>query len=140
MIGKELIGRESESIVLKIKLEEVRRFAEAIGIPFDDQVPATFVGTLIQANIPGFELLPGMIHGEQKITYHRPLLVGDSFTYRRRVKDVYERNGKQGKITFLVIETIGKDLTGELVFSSSSTLITSAKGETNEESAELSGL
>ncbi|HBW34940.1 MaoC family dehydratase N-terminal domain-containing protein [Desulfosporosinus sp. BICA1-9] len=140
MIWKELIGRESESVLLKTKLEEVHRFAEAIGIPFDDRVPATYVGTLIQANIPGFELLPGMIHGEQKITYHRPLLVGDSFMYKRRVQDVYERIGKQGKITFLVIETTGKDLAGDLVFSSSSTLIAPAKGETNEESAELSGI
>ena len=56
MIGKEFIGRESESVVLKIKLEEVRRLAEAIGIPFNGEVPLTYVGTLLQANISGFEL------------------------------------------------------------------------------------
>lgn len=130
MIGKELIGRESESIALKIRPEDVRRFAEAIGVRFDDHVPATFVGTLIQANIPGVELpIPGMIHGEQKITYHRPLYVGDSLTYKKCIKDVYERSGKQGTMTFVVIETSGYDLTGELVFSSSSVVIAPAKGE-----------
>ena len=129
MIGKELIGLESEPLALKIRPEEVRRFAEAIGVRFDDRVPATFVGTLIQANIPGVELpFPGMIHGEQKITYHRPLYVGDSLTYKKCIKDVYERSGKLGTKTFVVIETTGYDLAGELVFSSSSVLIAQAKG------------
>ena len=130
MIGKELIGRESEPVVLKIKLEEVRRFAEAIGVRFDDRVPATFVGTMLQANIPGVELpIPGMIHGEQKITYQRPLCVGDSLTCKRCIKDVYERSGKLGTMTFVVVETTGCDLAGELVFTSSSVVIAPTKGE-----------
>lgn len=125
MIGKELIGLESEPVQLKIRIEEMRRFAEAAGIQLDDRVPATFVGTLIQSNIGGFELpIPGTIHGEQKISYHRPLLIGDSLTYKRRVKDVYERSGKSGNLSFVVIETTGYDFSGELVFTSSSTLIT----------------
>ena len=135
MIGKEFIGRESDSVVLKIRLEEVRRFAEAIEIPFDGEVPVTYVGTLLQANIPGFELTnPGMIHGEQKITYHRLLSVGDSLTYKRRIKDVFERTSLLGKMMFVVIETTGNDLAGELVFSSSSTLITPVKGDAIEQS------
>ncbi|KGK90889.1 hypothetical protein DP73_06475 [Desulfosporosinus sp. HMP52] len=130
MINKELIGRESEAIALKIRLEDVRRFAEAIGVRFDDRVPATFVGTLVQANIPGVQLpTPGMIHGEQRITYYRPLNVGDSLTYKKSIKDVYEGRGKLGKNTFLVLETTGYDLTGELVFSSSSVLIQPSKEE-----------
>lgn len=130
MIGKELIGRESEPIALKIRLEDVRRFAEAIGVRFDDRVPATFVGTLVQANIPGVELpFPGMIHGEQKITYYRPLNVGDSLIYKKSIKDVYEHSGKFGKKTFVVLETTGYDLAGELVFSSSSVLIAPSKEE-----------
>lgn len=130
MISKELIGLESELLPLKITLEDVRRFAEAIGIKFDNRVPATFVGTLVQANIPGVELpTPGMIHGEQKITYYRPLFVGDSLTYKKSIKDVYEREGKLGKKTFVVLETTGYDLAGELVFASSSILIASSKEE-----------
>lgn len=135
MIGKEFIGRESESVVMKIRLEEVRRFAEGVGIPFNGKVPATYVGTLLQANIPGFDLSnPGIIHGEQKITYRRPLSVGDSLTYKRRIKDVYERTSKLGKIMLVVVETTGSDLAGELVFTCSSTLITPIQGETNEKS------
>lgn len=130
MIGKELIGLESEPVLLHLQPEAGRRFAEAIGIPFDDQVPPTFVGTLMQASIPGIELpAPGMIHGEQKITYHRQLKIGETLKYKRFIKDVYDRVGKLGKMTFLVIETTGYDMTGELVFSSCSTLIAPAKGE-----------
>lgn len=130
MIGKELIGLESEPVVIKIRPEVVQRFAEATGIPFDERVPPTFVGTLMHAKIAGLELpIIGMIHGEQKFTYHRQLYVGDSLTYKRRIKDVYERVGKLGKMTFMVLETTGYDLMGELVFSSSSTLIAPARGE-----------
>lgn len=130
MIGKELIGKESESVVIKIRPEEVRRFTEATGIPFSDRVPPTYVVTLPQASIPGFESpLPGMIHGEQKMTYHRPLYVGDCLTSKRCIKDVYERTGKLGSVTIMVIETSGYDLAGDLVFTSSSTLIAPTKGE-----------
>ncbi len=124
MIWKELIGKESESVVIKLKPEAVRRFTEATGIPYSDQVPPTYVVTLAQPGIPGVELpLPGMIHGEQKMTYLRPLYVGESLTSKRRIMDVYERTGTLGRVTFIVIETSGFDLTGKLVFTSSSTLI-----------------
>jgi|SRR5680860_92524 len=130
MIGKELIGLESEPVLLKIRAEVVQRFAEAAGIEFNDRVPPTFVGTLMQGNIAGIELpMIGMIHGEQKFTYYRQLHIGDSLTYKRRIKDVYERVGKLGKMTFMVIESTGYDLMGELVFTSSSTLIAPTKGE-----------
>jgi len=130
MIGKELIGLESESIQLQILPEFGRRFAEAIGIPFGDQLPPTLVCTLKHAGFPGIQLpLPGMIHGEQKITYHRQLKIGETLTYKRCIKDVYDRVGKLGKMTFIVLETTGYDKVGELVFSSSSTMIAPAKGE-----------
>jgi len=130
MIGKELIGLESEPALVQIQPEVGRRFAEAIGIPFDDQVPPTFVSTLKNSTFAGIKLpIPGMIHGEQKITYHRQLMIGETLTYKRCIKDVYDRVGKIGKMTFVVLETIGYDKAGELVFSSSSTMIAPAKGE-----------
>lgn len=130
MFGKELVGLESEPVLLKIRPDAVQRFAEASGITFDNRVPPTFVGTLMQADIAGLQLpIKGMIHGEQKFIYYRQLYVGDSLTYKRRIKHVYEREGQLGKMTFMVIETLGYDLLGELIYSSSSTLIATAKGE-----------
>jgi len=135
LIGKELIGRESQSVLLKIKQEDVRRFAEAAGITYDNRVPTTYVGTFIKANIEGFELrIPNVILGEQKISYCRPLVVGESIIYKRRIKDVYERIGKQGKKIFVVIETTGYDFSGEVIFSSTATLIAPEKGVDDEKS------
>ncbi|TGE38548.1 hypothetical protein E4K67_11535 [Desulfosporosinus fructosivorans] len=128
MIGKESIGLESEVRVLKIEPEAVRRFAEATGAQYNDRVPPTFVVTLRQANIPGFELpIPGMIHGEQKITFHREIQIGERLSCKRCIKDVYARSGKLGNMTFVVIETTGYDSAAELVFSSNSTLIAPIK-------------
>lgn len=136
MIGKELIGRESEAVLLKIRYEDVRRFAEAAGIPYDYRVPMTYVGTLIKANIEGFELgIPDLILGEQRISYRRPLVVGDSITYKRRIKNIYERISEQEEITSIVIETIGYDFSGELVFSSTSTLFAPERRVDDEKSA-----
>lgn len=136
MIWKELIGRESESALLKIRQTDVRKFAEAAGIPYDDQVPTTYVGTLIKASIQGFELnIPNVILEEQKISYNRPLLMGDSITYKRRIKDVYERISMQGKRTFVLIETTGYDFSGALIFTSTSTLIAPEKRIDDEKSA-----
>jgi len=130
MLGKELIGLESESIQLQIQPELGRRLTEAVGIPFNDQLPPTLVCTLKHASFPGIKLpIPGTIHGEQKITYHRQLRIGETITYKRRIKDVYERVGKLGKMTFVVLETTGYDKVGGLVFTCSSTLIAPAKGE-----------
>lgn len=141
MFSKELIGRESEAIPLKIRKEEVRRFAESIGVRFDNRVPATFVGTLVQAGIPGVQLpVPGMIHGEQKITYYRPLSVGDSLTYKKKIKDIYERSGKSGTKTFMELETAGYDLAGELVFSSTSVLIAPERRREDETFTGISSL
>lgn len=136
IIGKELIGWESEALLVKIRQEDVRRFAEAAEIPWNDQVPTTYLETLIKANCKGLELgIPNLLLREQKISYRRPLLVGDSITYKRRIKDVYERIGKHGKTTFLLIETIGNNFSGELVFSSTSTLIAQEKRVDDEKSA-----
>lgn len=130
MIGIESIGLESEIRILRVEPEAVRRFAEATGVPFDNRVPPTFVVTLKQANIPGVELpIPGMIHGQQKITYQRQIQIGERLSCKRSIKDVYVRSGKLGKMTFVVLETTGHDSAGELVFSNSSTLIAPAKEE-----------
>ncbi|MCL6477559.1 MAG: MaoC family dehydratase N-terminal domain-containing protein [Peptococcaceae bacterium] len=134
MIGKHLIGRESKPVKVKIEDYAVRRFAEAVGVPFSNQVPPTFVGTFIEGNIDGVDLLQyETIHGEQKITYYQPVSIGDYITYTRRITDVYERTGRLGRMIFIVIETKGCNPAGEPVFSCSSTLIIlggRAEGET----------
>lgn len=124
MITEELIGRESPPVAVKVTEEGVRRFAEAIGMPFDGTVPPTFIITLLEARIPGLDLpLEGAIHGEQKFIYHRPLQIGETYRYTRSVQNVYRRRGKLGEMIFVPVETRGTDLAGEPVFTAVSTVI-----------------
>lgn len=129
MISKDAIGRESETITTRIEAENVRRFAEAIGIPYAGDVPPSFIITFRGGAVPGLELPEkGLIHGGQKFTYYRPLKIGDVLNYKRRVKDIFERAGKLGKMTFVVQEMEGRSATGDLVFMATSTLIAREEG------------
>jgi hypothetical protein len=140
MIGKDLIGRESKPVRVRIEANTVRRFAEAAGIPFNNQVPPTFVSTFMESNIDGIDLMQhGAIHGEQKFTYYQPVSVGDYITYTCRIKDVFERSGKPGKMTFAVIETTGRDPMGEEVFTINTTVIFIERGAEDETPLGLSG-
>ncbi|WP_291300512.1 MaoC family dehydratase N-terminal domain-containing protein [Desulfosporosinus sp. BICA1-9] len=124
IIGKDLIGRESKPVRVKIEADVVRRFAETVGIPFENRVPPTFFGTFMKGSIEGVDLFqPGTIHGEQKFVYFQSVSIGDNIVYTRRIKDVFERSGKVGKMTFVIVETTGCNHAGEQVFSMSSTVI-----------------
>ena len=124
MISKEVIGRESEALTIHVEEAAVRIFAEAIGLPYDGEVPPTFVYTFRGGSVPGLNLPEkGLIHAGQKFIYYRPVKVGDVITYKRRVTDVFERLGKLGKMTFMVLEMEGRNSTGELIFTTTSTLI-----------------
>lgn len=130
MVDEKLIGLESRPVSVKVTAEGVRRFTEAIGVSFDGTVPPTFIVTLLDTKIPGLEgPLDGVIHGEQKFIYHQPLQIGDTITYTRSVKDIFHRQGKLGKMTFISVETKGYNLAQEQVFSSISTVIIPRKGE-----------
>lgn len=121
---KDLMGRKSSPVKVRIEEDAVRKFAEAIGIPFDNKVPPTFVGTFALGNIEGFKAdQDGTVHGEQKFTYYQPVSIGDELTCTRHINDVYQRVGKLGKMTFVIAETQGLNDIGELVFKASSTLI-----------------
>lgn len=124
MISTEAIGRESDPVTTRVEAESVRLFTQAIGIPYDGQVPPTFTITFRGGTIPGL-ILPekGLIHAGQKFTSYQPIRVGDVLTYRRRLIDIFQRQGKLGKMTFVVQEMEGRNSAGDLVFTSTSTLI-----------------
>ena len=64
-----------------------------------------------------------VLHGEQEFVYHRPMLVGDVLTSRGVIKDLYEKEGKAGTMTFVVTETDWLDQTGQPVLTSIMTLL-----------------
>jgi acyl dehydratase len=74
-------------------------------------VPPTYLFCLemMDAERP-FELLTDLkidlarvLHGEQRFTYHAPVVVGDTLTFTSRVTDVADKKG--GTMTVIVVET-----------------------------------
>ncbi|OYD06474.1 MaoC family dehydratase N-terminal domain-containing protein [Paludifilum halophilum] len=117
----------------------VRNFAEAIGDPQPLYLceegakhlrygrwmaPPTFPITFRYGSIPGLQLpKSGLIHGSQRFQYERPLWIGEEIFCYLTLKDVFEKEGKSGRLTFLTFERIGEDQKGDRVFTAESTLI-----------------
>jgi len=67
--------------------------------------------------------LARVLHGGQEYRFERPILAGDRLRCRTRLRDVYQREGRLGAMTFLIIELEGRSEDGEPVFSGRSTVI-----------------
>src|SRR5690606_25527675 len=103
IMWQSLAGRRSRPVVNWAERGAVRRFAEAIGDPnplyLDEEAarksrsgrsiaPPTFPQTFDYGTIEGL-CLPdsGLIHGEQRCDYVRPLFVGEEITCYRVFQD-----------------------------------------------------
>ncbi|MBB3869358.1 hydroxyacyl-ACP dehydratase HTD2-like protein with hotdog domain [Parageobacillus toebii NBRC 107807] len=65
----------------------------------------------------------GLIHGEQRFHYERPLYVGEELYCYSKVEDYYEKKSSMGELGFLVITNYGEDPSGNVIFTSTSTII-----------------
>lgn len=132
MLFEEFVGLESEPVRNLVERGAVRRFAEAIAdaslLYVDERAarnsrygglvaPPTFPRTFDYGRIEGLELpAAGLIHGEFRVSYERPLLVGEEVLCRMSLKDSYDKQGGRGLLGFLVFERTGEDPEGALVF------------------------
>jgi len=67
---------------------------------------------------------PGLIlHGEQELTYHRPVLVGDTLHGTSEVVEAYQKQRKGRTMTFIVSETRWTDDAGAPVVTTRFTVI-----------------
>ena len=139
MLYRGFVGRSSEPVRNVVEREAVRLFAEAIADPsplyHDEEVarrsrygrilaPPTFPRTFDYGRVEGLELPPaGLIHGEFRISYTRPLLVGDELFCRLRLRDSYDKKGRRGLLGFLLFERTGQDPEGNLVFTTNDTVV-----------------
>jgi acyl dehydratase len=65
-----------------------------------------------------------ILHGEQEFEYHRPLVVGDVLSGEGNIVDLYEKETDSATMTFIVIETVGRDdATGDPVVTEKFNLI-----------------
>jgi acyl dehydratase len=127
-LSRDLIGRESEVVLFEVERGAIRKFAEAV----QDQTPACIRGdvapptfpTTFRTTIPGLTFdLARVLHGAQEYRYERPLRAGDRVRCRVRVADVYQRKGRLGEMTFLILVMDGSDESGSPVFSAKTTAI-----------------
>lgn len=125
-LDRSLIGRRSESSVVRIDAAQLKFFAKATDqrdpAYFDEAtaraagypalpVPLTFAYSLAIASPAqgGFGLVlvnadaRYLLHAEQGFRYHRPLFAGDSVTITTMLLDLYEKKG--GQLQFVVQRT-----------------------------------
>jgi acyl dehydratase len=138
---KDQIGKQSAKVKNVVERGAVKKFAEAIGdlhpIYFDEETgeksrykkniaPPTFPRVFDYGVIEGLNLPnKGLIHGEQTFHYKRPLFVGEEIYCYSKVKNYTEKKGNFGEMGFLVVENFGEDAAGNIIFSSTSTVIIS---------------
>jgi acyl dehydratase len=135
----EFVGRRSEPVKNLVERGAVRRFAEAIADPsplYTDEAvakrsrygrllaPPTFPRTFDYGEIEGL-VVPeaGLIHGEFRIAYERPLFVGEELLCRMELKESYDKPGRRGILGFLVFERTGEGPDGERIFTTNDTVV-----------------
>ncbi|TMD44586.1 MAG: MaoC family dehydratase [Chloroflexi bacterium] len=127
-LSRDLIGRESEVVLFEVERGAIRKFAEAV----QDQTPQSLRGdiapptfpTTFRMTIPGLTFdLARVLHGAQEYRYERPLRAGDRVRCRLRVADVYQRTGRLGEMTFLILAMDGTDESGSPIFTGKTTAI-----------------
>jgi acyl dehydratase len=140
------IGIESEPTIVEIEKEPIRRFAAAMGntnpLHYDEEYAKQHGFRSIVAP-PGFnplycfplkigqpqeevgrELRTRFTHGLNgggEYEFFRPIQAGDILSITHRTSDIYEREGRMGKMVFIVSETICRNIKGEIVFISRNT-------------------
>lgn len=139
MLYEGFVGQSSGRVRNVVGRDAVRLFAEAIADPsplYRDEeaaersrygrllAPPTFPRTFDYGRVEGLELpSAGLIHGEFRISYERPLLVGDEVFCRMQLKDSYDKEGRGGLLGFLLFERTGEDPEGNLVFTTNDTVV-----------------
>lgn len=138
-LGPNWIGVESRPVKNEVEKGAIRKFANAIGDPnplYRDEeyakqtpyggiiAPPTFSRTFDYGVIDGL-VMPkeGLIHGEQRFAYFKPIQAGSVVYCTTKIADCYEKQGKSGSMTFVVYEQTGKDEQGEVLFTARSNVI-----------------
>ena len=141
---KKRIGVESEPVYFDVEKGHIRRFAEAIGDPnplYTDEkyarktkygtiiAPPTFVTALTdrewaRQNIFEVECpLKRILNGGNEIELYEPIRAGDRICVTYKLVDATVREGKVGKMLFLIYEAYYRNQFGDLVAKVRNTII-----------------
>ena len=128
---KSMIGLETERVVLEVDKTMLRGIAEAIEDSkpkwIEEAAPAFVISAMVTGG--GGKLpenlfpLKRTVAGGGDWEFYLPIKVGDVITCTSKLTDMHERQGKAGKLLFLVTETTVTNQSGELTSKGKSTLI-----------------
>lgn len=132
---KAVIGKEGKPIILDIEKGWVKRYCEAVGetnpLYLDEGFAKKskygkliappgivfglyFIPQMPRAPDPPVKL-PRGVDGGGEWEFLRPIFVGDTLTGTGKIKDIYERDGRAGKMLFSENEVTWKNQKGEVV-------------------------
>lgn len=134
---KAAIGVESEPSVYEIEKEPIRRWADSIGDPnplYHDEEYAKSQGYRSLVAPPGFlgnyaypikagagprrgfrSPFTRVLNGGNEYDFIKPVQAGDTITATSRLAELREREGRLGKMLFIINETVYKNQDGEIV-------------------------
>lgn len=142
-VDRSLVGKKTPVYTFEVEKGHIRRFVEAVGDPsplyVDEEfakatpfrgliAPPTFATVLTMnmpsplSDVPDFELRR-VLHGEQEYVFHRPMRPGDKYWIQQEITDVYDRQGKSGRMTFIVVEAVARDINDLPVVTCRSTIV-----------------
>ena len=137
MVDTSHIGEVFEPFEEEVEKGAIIKFALAIGDPnplYNDrkrslEAPPTFA-TTFQGPDGFFQIftdldidLTKVLHGEEEYEYFKPIVPGDVITCQTKVADVFEKSGKSGVMTFLVLETECNNQNDELALVKRTTIV-----------------
>jgi acyl dehydratase len=144
MVDQSAVGRSFTPVVARVEPGRLRYFLNTLGernpVYRDEQaartqgyastpVPPTYLFCLeMMDNERPFEFLTELnidlarvLHGEQRFTYHAPVVVGDTLTFKSRVTGVTDKKG--GAMTMVAVETEIVNQNGVRVADTARTLV-----------------
>lgn len=137
-----LIGKTGNPFTFKVEQRHIRQFAQAIGdvnplYTNEEYAKKTaYKGIIAPLTFP-VAVIPDdendnidlgldyrrMLHGEQQFTYSRPIHAGETLHCRMKVTDVYEKEGKNGPMEFILLDTEISDENGEHIVTSRTNIV-----------------
>lgn len=144
MVDQSAVGRSFTPVTARVEPGRLRYFLDTLGernpVYRDEKaaraqgyaaqpVPPTYLFCLeMMDNERPFEFLTQLnidlarvLHGEQRFTYHAPVVVGDTLTFTSRVTGVTDKKG--GAMTMVVVETEVANQAGVRVADSARTIV-----------------
>lgn len=149
MVDQSAVGRSFTPVTACVEPGRLRFFLNTLGeqnpVYRDEQaarnagyaaipVPPTYLFCLemMDAERP-FEFLTDLdidlarvLHGEQRFTYHAPVVVGDILTFKSRVTGVTDKKG--GAMTLVVVETAVTNQHGAHIADTARTIVVRNEG------------